>query len=142
MRRITALLASSVLLVAACGGDDDDSAGGVQDEAADALIEDANDAGADPDEDCIREKTADLDDDDAQKIVDADDDATAELSPEGMTILADAATCLSAEAVLDSIIEALPEGVDGDCVRDRLADLDASTAAEEVQSAIVECGTG
>ena len=147
MRRITALLASSVLLVAACGGDDD-SAGGVQSDAADELIQQADDANLDPDESCIRDKAAGLSDEDAQNIVGAGTSDTPDLSPEGMTIVADAMSCVSGEAMLDSIIEALPEGVDGDCVRDKLKDanfgaiFESGTMPPELEQAVTDCGTG
>jgi hypothetical protein len=147
MRRITALLASSVLLVAACGGDDD-SAGGVQSDAADELIQQADDANLDPDESCIRDKAAGLSDEDAQNIVDAGTSDTPDLSPEGMTIVADAMSCVSSEAMLDSIIEGLPEGVDGDCVRDKLKDanfgaiFESGTMPPELEQAVTDCGTG
>jgi hypothetical protein len=147
MRRITALLASSVLLVAACGGDDD-SAGGVQSDAAEELIRQADDANLDPDESCIRDKAAGLSDEDAQKIVDTGSSDTPELSPEGMTIMADAMSCVSGQAMLDSIIEGLPEGVDGDCVRDKLKDADfgaifeSGTMPPELEQAVTDCGTG
>ncbi len=149
MRKITALLASSVLLVAACGGDDDDSAGGVQNDAADELIQEANDADLNPDESCIRDKAATLSDEDAQKIVDnGSSSETPDLSPAGMTAVADAMSCVSGEAMLNSIIEALPEGVDGDCVRDKLKDADfgaivsSGTMPPEVEQAMSECGAG
>jgi hypothetical protein len=148
MRRITALLASSVLLVAACGGDDDDSAGSVQNDAADELIQQADDANLDPDESCIRDKAAGLSDEDAQKIVDTGSSDTPELSPEGMTIMADAMSCVSGQAMLDSIIEGLPEGVDGDCVREKLKDADfgaifeSGTMPPELEQAVTDCGTG
>jgi hypothetical protein len=147
MRKITALLAASVLLVAACGGDDD-SAGGVQDDAADELIQQANDANLNPDESCIRDKAANLSDEDAQKIVDSGTSDAPDLSPEGVTVVAEAMSCVSSEAMLDSIIEGLPEGVDGDCVRDKLKDADfgamfeSGTMPPEVEQAMSDCGTG
>ena len=148
MRKIMALVAASVLLVPACGGDDDDSAGGVQNDAADELIEQADDAELDPDEACIRDKAAGLSDEDAQKIVDAESDTPEDLSPEGLAIVGEAMSCVSGDAMLDSIIESLPEDVDGDCVRDKLEDADfgamfeSGTMPPEVEQAVTECGTG
>jgi hypothetical protein len=149
MRRITALLASSVLLVAACGDDDDDSAGSVQDDAADELVQQMDDEDIDADEGCVREAFADMSDDDAQMIVDAGSDEDPDLSPEGLAIVAQAtASCASGEDMIDTIIEGLPENVDGDCVRDRLADADfgeilsSGTMPPEIQEAITECGAG
>jgi hypothetical protein len=149
MRKITALLASAVLLVAACGGDDDDSAGAVQDDAADEFIQQMKDEDVNPDEECVRTAFADMSDDDAQRIVDAGSDETPELSPEAMGIVTEATTsCASSEDVLNMFIESLPEGVDGDCVRDKLADFDlgdvlsSGSLPPEVQQAMTECGAG
>ena len=141
MRKITALLASSVLLVAACGGDDD-SAGSVQNDAADELIQEANDSNLNPDESCIRDKASKLSDDDAQKIVDSGTSDTTDLSPEGMTVVGEAMSCVSGSALLDSIIEGLPEGVDGDCLAQAslftaLAEL-VSTYGEDAVAKFVE----
>jgi len=150
MRRITGLIAASVLFVAACGGDDDSAAsGGVQSDAADEIIKQANDGDLNPDEGCIREKAAKLSDDDAQKIVDASSSSdTPDLSPEGLAIVGETASCLSGDAMMNQIIEGLPEGVDGDCVRDKLKDVDfgaifeTGTTPPEVDQAITDCGTG
>jgi hypothetical protein len=173
MRTITALFAASVLLVAACGDDDDNagtttgdaatadttagsasatttgqSATGVQAQAADELIKQANDSNLSPDEGCIRDKAAKLSDDDAQKIVDSGTSGTPDLSPEGIAIVAAATTCISASAVVDSIVKDLPQGVDADCVRDKLKDanfgdiLSSGTMPPELQQAIKDCGTG
>jgi hypothetical protein len=149
MRRITALLATSVLLFAACGDDDDDDAGGVQAEAADEFIDQVRDEDVDPDEECVRTAFTDMSDDDAQAIVDAGSDETPDLSPEAMAIVTEATTsCASSEDLIDSIIENLPEGIDGDCVRDRLADADfdemvsSGTMPPEVEEAVTECGAG
>ncbi|HEX6659447.1 MAG TPA: hypothetical protein VF065_15260 [Ilumatobacter sp.] len=148
MRRITALLATSVLLFAACG-DDDDDAGGVQAEAADEFIDQMRDEDVDADEECVHTAFADMSDDDAQRIVDAESDETPDLSPEAMAIVTEATTsCASTEDMLDSIIESLPEGIDGDCVRDRLEDADfdeivsSGTMPPEVEDAVTECGAG
>jgi len=151
MRRITGLIAASVLFVAACGGNDDDNATatGVQNDAADEIIKQANDGDLNPDEGCIREKAAKLSDDDAQKIVDASSSSdTPDLSPEGLAIVGETASCLSGDAMMNQIIEGLPEGVDGDCVRDKLKDVDfgaifeTGTTPPEVDQAITDCGTG
>jgi len=150
MRRITGLIAASVLFVAACGGNDDDNATatGVQNDAADEIIKQANDGNFDPDEGCIREKAAKFSDEDAQKIVDAGSSDTPDLSPEGLAIVGETASCLSSDAMMNQIVEGLPEGVDGDCVRDKLKDVDfgaifeTGTRPPEVDQAINDCGTG
>ena len=154
MRKITGLLAVSVLCLAACGDDDDDDANGdatatgVQADAADEIISQADDGDLDPDEDCIRDKAAGLSDEDAQKIVDAGSSDEPDLSPEGLAIVGETMSCVSGDAMMDSIIESLPEGVDGDCVRDKLKDVDfgaiftSGTTPPEVEDAVTECGTG
>jgi hypothetical protein len=161
MRKLTGLLAASVLFVAACGGDDDDNAAGttsdntatatatgVQNAAADEIVKQADSGNLDPDENCIREKAAKLSDDDAQKIVDAGSSGTPDLSPEGIAIVAQTMTCVSADKMLDQVVEDLPEGVDADCVRDKLKDTDfgaifqSGTLPPEVDQAINDCGTG
>jgi hypothetical protein len=161
MRKITGLLAAGVLFLGACGDDDDnaddtataaeqgggETATGVQADAADELIQQADDGNLDPDEDCIREKASGLTDEDAQKIVDAGGD-TADLSPAGLAIIGQAATCLSADAFMNSIIESLPEGADADCVRDKLKDADFGAMMEtgsmppELEQAMTDCGAG
>ena len=164
MRKITGLLAASVLFVAACGGDDDDagsaqsdtaaateaagSATGIQNDAADQIIDQADSANLDPDEGCIRDKAANLSDDDAQKIVDAGSSDTPDLSPAGLAIVAETMSCVSESAMLDQIVEGLPEGADGDCVRDKLKDVDfgaifeSGTTPPEVDQAVSDCSTG
>ena len=90
-----------------------------------------------------------MSDDDAQRIVDAGSGETPELSPEAMGIVTEATTsCASSEDLLNSIIEALPEGIDGDCVRDKLSGVDlgdivsSGTMPPEVDQAMSDCGTG
>jgi hypothetical protein len=65
MRRTTALLAIAPLLLSACGGDDE--GGGQQAELAEMLIAETP-VGAD--EACLRDKTGELSDDDAQFLID------------------------------------------------------------------------
>jgi hypothetical protein len=63
-------------------------------------------------------------------------------------VVAETMSCLSGDAMLDSIIEGLPEGVDADCMRDKIADADftaifeSGTLPPELEQAITECGTG
>jgi hypothetical protein len=162
MRKITGLLAAGVLFLAACGDDDDNAddtavateqddggaaATGVQADAAEEIIRQADEGNLDPDEDCIREKAAGLTDEDAQKIVDAGSD-TPDLSPEGLAIVGSATTCLSGDAFIDSIVEGLPEDADADCVREKLQDADfgaimeTGTMPPELEQAVTDCGAG
>ena len=165
MRKITGLLAAGVLFLAACGDDDDDAADnaaatataeddtatatGVQNDAAEELIKQADDGNLDPDEGCIREKAANLSDEDAQKIVDAGSSSdTPELSAAGLAIVAETMSCVSTDEMMNQVIEGLPENVDADCVRDKLEDIDFGAIFEsgslppEVDQAVSDCGTG
>lgn len=81
---LVAGLAVGALALAACG--DDDGGGSPQDEVADLLIGDLegeNLEGVEIDEDCIRDVTGRLSDEDAQALVDAGPDGDAEISAAG-----------------------------------------------------------
>jgi hypothetical protein len=152
----------------ACGGDDDeadegtaaaDTAGAVtddgddgdggenQNDAADIFIEQAEAAGIETDEDCVREKAEKLSDADAQAIVDAGDDGSPELSPEGEALSIQLASCISTEDLIEEVLSSLPEGIDEDCVREAMEGVDLSNLASgetppEFAAAIAECVTG
>jgi hypothetical protein len=156
------------LSMTACGGDDDeadegtaaaDTAGAVtddgddgdggenQNEAADIFIEQAEAAGIETDEDCVREKAEKLSDADAQAIVDAGDDGSPELSPEGEALSIQLASCISTEDLIEEVLSSLPEGIDEDCVREAMEGVDLSNLASgetppEFAAAIGECVTG
>ena len=163
------------LSMTACGGDDDeaddgtaaaDTAGAVtddgdegegdggggdggenQNEAADIFIEQAEAAGIETDEDCVREKAEKLSDADAQAIVDAGDDGSPELSPEGEALSMELASCISTEDLMEEVLSSLPEGIDEDCVREAMEGVDLSTLASgetppEFAAAIGQCVTG
>ena len=91
----------------------------------------------------------DFSDEDAQTIIDAGSDSTPDVSPAGLAIVTEtAARCASGQDLLNSIIESLPDDVDGDCVRDKLKDADiadifsSGSLPPEIEQAITECGTG
>jgi hypothetical protein len=156
------------LSMTACGGDDDeadegtaaaDTAGAVtddgddgdggenQNEAADIFIEQAEAAGIETDEDCVREKAEKLSDADAQAIVDAGDDGSPQLSPEGEALSIELASCISTEDLIEEVLSSLPEGIDEDCVREAMEGVDLSNLAggetpPEFAAAIGECVTG
>lgn len=83
---ITALVVSVALV--GCGGGSSD-----QDEVADIVIKAAEDAGAEPDSDCIREHAGKLSDDDAGAMVDAGLEGDPDISAEANEILAEMLTC-------------------------------------------------
>jgi hypothetical protein len=151
MRRFTAIVATAMLALgaAACGDDDGGGGGGGGDQeaAADLFLEQAEQAGIDTDEECVREKAEQLSDADAKAIVDAGDDGSPELSPEGEALSLELAGCVSTEDLMDEVLSSLPEGVDQDCVRDALDDADFSAIAggetpPEFAAAIAECVSG
>lgn len=86
-KRILAAAAAATLLLSACGG----GGGDVQNEVADIYIKamgdlaDELDVELDINEGCVRDLTAQLSDDDAQKLVDAGIDG----DPEGLSAEAD-----------------------------------------------------
>ncbi|MDW3216337.1 MAG: hypothetical protein R8G01_20270 [Ilumatobacteraceae bacterium] len=76
------------LTLAACGGGGSD-----QDQVADMLIEAADDAGASPDSDCIRDLAQDISDDDAEAMADAGLQGDPEISDAAGEILAEMLLC-------------------------------------------------
>lgn len=95
MKRLLAV-ASVAILITACGSDDDggsDSGDGAQAEVAAIVIQAAADAGATPDEDCIRDAADRIDDTDAQALVDAGLDGDPDISAATGEILAEMLTC-------------------------------------------------
>jgi hypothetical protein len=150
MRRLTAVLACAALALAACGDDDDDAAGDgggggdLQNEVADKLLDEEGDE-FQLDDDCVREKAAQLSDDDAQAILDAEGDEDPDLSPEGIALTAELLSCADADAMIDQLVEQLPEGIDADCVREALDGVDLGDFASggeppsEFVDAMTEC---
>jgi len=66
MKTTAVLVAGASLLMFGCGGSDDDGGGSAQTELADLLVENESLF----DEECVRDKTGELSDDDAQFLVD------------------------------------------------------------------------
>ena len=76
--RLFSIFLVAGLAATACGGDDDGGGGSVQDQVADMMVGSINEtlagedtAGVSIDEDCVRDATQSLSDEDAQKILDA-----------------------------------------------------------------------
>jgi hypothetical protein len=76
------------LALAACGGGGSD-----QDQVADLLIEAADDAGASPDSDCIRDLAQDISDADAKAMTDAGLQGDPDISQAAGEILAEMLLC-------------------------------------------------
>ena len=70
-------LAVGAILVAACSDSGDDGGGGAQREVADMLADVLDEQGVAFDEDCIRDVTSQLSDEDAERLVDAGIDGDA-----------------------------------------------------------------
>jgi hypothetical protein len=120
MRRfavVAALVAG--LGLAACGGDDDDAGGGgSQDDVFDMMMQAMEESLASEmpegveldiedivDEDCLRDKTDQLSDEDAEKIVEAGIDGDPEVSAEAEQVAESLDECFDAEAIADAITE-------------------------------------
>lgn len=165
MRKLTAVLAAGLLTMAmtACGGDDDDAGdtpasagadeggdngggGDDQQKAADKLIDAAGEADIELDEDCVRDKASQLSDEDAKTILEAGDDETPTLSPEGEQLTTELFSCISREEIIDQAVSGLPEE-QADCVRDALEDADlgeftGGDTPPEFTEAITKCVSG
>ncbi len=136
--RLIGSLAIATLSLAACGG----GSGGQQDEVADMMLEAASEEeGIDLDEDCVRETAGKLSDDDAKKIVDAGMDGDPELSPEADALAAEMFSCVNTDALVDEMIAELGgEGVDADCLKRVLGDVDPQALADgEMPDGLFEC---
>jgi hypothetical protein len=142
--RLVATISIAALALAACGGGD----GGAQDEVADMVIEEMEAEGADVDEDCVKDATGDLSDDDAQKILDAGPDGNADdLSEEAQAAAGKLLGCIGLDSVVDDMIGEMEsqmgeENVDADCMRDAAADLDLENIDEgngDLMTAMLEC---
>lgn len=93
--------AAAIVTLAACGGGDDDGGGGRQGDVADLYIETMNDLAEeldvelDVDEDCVREVTGRLSDDDAAALMEAGLEGEPDVSAEADEIGAQLETCLT-----------------------------------------------
>jgi hypothetical protein len=139
-KRLFAAAAATSLLFAACGGSDS-----VQDEAADlAIASISGEGGVQLDEDCVRDVAGDLSDEDAQAILDSGGAGDAELSPEGEATALGILGCVDQDAFIDQVLAEVGDtpGLDTDCLREALSDLDLSTFDEDdpgFAAALLDC---
>ena len=90
--RLVTTVALAALALSACGGGDDGGDGSPQDEVADMMIETLRDAddveGLDVeiDEDCVRDATSGLGDDDARAIVEAGPEGEADVGEDARAV--------------------------------------------------------
>jgi hypothetical protein len=135
--RLIGSLAIATLTFAACGG----GSGGQQGEVADMMLEAAGDEGFDLDEDCVRETADKLSDDDAAKIVEAGPDGNADLSEEADALANEMFSCVNTDALVDQMVDQLGgEGIDTDCLKDVLSDMDPEALADgDMPDGLFEC---
>ncbi len=108
------------LMVASCGSDGGAEVTGARADAAAKVVESAKAGGINLDEDCVKELTAQLSDEDAEKLA-ASEDGSAELSAEGEALGDDVLKCASQDELVDLFISGMSESgetVDEDCARD------------------------
>ena len=139
--RLISSLAIAALALSACGG-----GGGKQGEAADMLLEAAEEEEMfDLDEDCVRDVADKLSDEDAQKIVDAGPDGgDVSLSAEGEALANEMFGCVDTDALVDSVIADLvnelgEDNVDVDCIKDAVRGIDVSNPEDVLGGAMMEC---
>ncbi len=135
--RLIGSLAIGTLALAACGS----GSGGQQGEVADMMLEAADDEGFDLDEDCVRETADKLSDDDAAKIIEAGPDGDADLSSDAEALANEMFSCVNTDALVDQMVDQLGgEGIDADCLKDVLGDMDPEAlAAGEMPDGLFDC---
>lgn len=128
--RIFSSLAVAGLVLSACGGG---GASGAQGEAVDALVKSASAEGIEVDKSCVEDVAKKLSDEDADKIVAAGDEGDFELSAEGEALTNEMISCVEIDSFVDSIIDEIgdEEGVDKDCLREVLGDLNPEELASD-----------
>ncbi len=129
----------AVTLLAACGSDDGGSGsdgGGDQTKAADALMKSAEEEDIALDEDCVREVSAKLTDEDAKLILDSiDSDGEPTLSDAGEVLKGEIFGCIDASQLVDQMMQEIGDqpGMDKDCVREVLDGLSSDDIASIAQ---------
>jgi hypothetical protein len=129
--RTTAILAIAMLSLAACGND--------QGDVADEMIKQAADAGMDLDEQCVRDLSVGLTDEDVRSLEEGSDGPT----PAAQDVLTKMVIdCASTDDIIETILAELPDDgtVDKECVAELLKDTDLSAAPDDAAaSAMLEC---
>lgn len=132
-------LVLAALVVSACGGDD-----GKQGEVADMFVELAESEGIELDQECVEEAAGQLSDSDAEKIVDAGTEGSADVSDEAQVIGEQILGCLDVGSYRDSILSQFETdpSMDTDCLRAELEDLATVDEIDErVIDAAFECSS-
>ena len=132
--RLFATLSVAALALTACGGGDSS-----QDEVADMMIEEMEAEGVDVDEDCVRDATGQLSDDDAQAIVDAGPNGDPDVSDDAQAAAASLFDCVDMGAMFTEQIDAMvsemgEENVDRECLENAIDDLDLASMDDDASA--------
>jgi len=129
--RLTSTLAVAAL-VAGCGGGD-----GQQGEVADMFIELAEAEGIELDRNCVEEAAGQLSDDDAEKIVEAGTEGSADVSADADAVGEQILGCLDVDSYRESILTQFgtDSSVDIDCLR---AELDELETVDEIDEQVID----
>lgn len=129
-------LAAAVVGISACGGGDDS-----QGEVADLFIELAESEGIELDRDCVVETAGGLSDTDAEKIVEAGTDGSADVSDEAQAIGDEILDCVDVDSFRDSVLTQFEQdgSIDIDCLR---SELEGLTTVEEIEDQVVDAAFG
>ena len=142
MKKLLTVAVSATFLFGACGGS---SSSGAQGDVADMFIDIADEEGLALDNDCVRDTSAKLSDDDAQALVDAGVDGDADISDEGDAIGNEIFTsCIDADEYIDFIVESFTEDdatIDGDCMRDEFSGLTVEEVDDKLFDAAFACSS-
>jgi hypothetical protein len=147
-----ALLPVVVLAIAACGSDDGGASLTDDQQAAVEQFLGQEDAAEVFDQDCVEDKAQDLSDEDAKAIAEAGPDGQPDLSPEGLAVTLELASCIDSDALVDQFIIGMEESgqdFDEECVREGLEDFDMGEIAaagaeggdipEGLLSSLIDC---
>jgi ribosomal protein L12E/L44/L45/RPP1/RPP2 len=140
-RNIVGTLVVAALTVTACGG----GSSGDRAEAVDLFVEAMDDEGVEVDRECAENVADKLSDDDVKAIIDESDGGDATLSPAGEALSDELLDCVDTSSLIsdefiDQIVEGAGDGVDADCIRDALEDLDLSNPEDPaVVTAMLAC---
>lgn len=133
MRKMAVIVSGAVLVLGACGND--------QSDVADQFIKEANEAGVELDEACVRENAERLSDDDVKALEEGSD---RELSPKGEEVLTSMyLQCVDGEDVIEQLLAGIPDDgtVDKECLADALRDIDPQELGDVESSAMVDAMT-
>jgi len=135
--RLTGVLAAATVGVTACGG----GGNGSQDEVADMFIELAESEGIELDRDCVVKTAGELSDADAENIVEAGANGSADVSDDAQAIGIEILSCLDVDSFRDSVLTQFEQegSIDIDCLR---AELEQLETVEEIEDRVIDAAFG